>query len=75
MGEVESPSRRQLWLIRNNGCDKESSSDERLRDIIDSLPNPPGEGNVYEKAITKLNGFFLPKKNIDILVTRFWKRR
>ena len=48
---------------------------ERVRDLVDSLPEPEIEGDVFDKTMAKLNAFFLPKKNTDVLVARFRKMR
>lgn len=48
---------------------------ERLRDLIDTLPDPTNDNNMYEKTTAKLNAFFVPKKNTDILVNRFRNMR
>ena len=44
---------------------------ERVRDLVDSLPEPEMEGDALDKTLAKLNAFFLPKKNTDVLVGRF----
>ena len=46
---------------------------ERVRDLVDSLPEPEMEGDAFGKTIAKLSAFFLPKKNTDVLVARFRK--
>ena len=48
---------------------------ERVRDLVDSLPEPEIEGDAFDKTMAKLNAFFLPKKNADVLVARFRKIR
>ena len=48
---------------------------ERVRDLVDSLPEPEMEGDAFEKTMGKLNAFFLPKKNTDVLLARFRKMR
>ena len=48
---------------------------ERVRDLVDGLPEPEIEGEVFGKTMDKLNAFFLPKKNTDVLVARFRKMR
>ena len=48
---------------------------ERVRDLVDSLPEPEIEGDAFGKTMAKLNAFFLPKKNTDVLVARFRKMR
>mgnify|MGYP000636359015 CR=1 FL=1 len=48
---------------------------ERVRDMVDSLPEPEMEGDAFDKTLAKLNAFFLPKKNTDVLVARFRKMR
>ena len=48
---------------------------ERVRDLVDSLPEPEIEGDAFDKTMAKLNAFFLPKKNTDVLVARFRKMR
>ena len=48
---------------------------ERVRDLVDSLPEPEMEGDAFNKTMAKLNVFFLPKKNTDILGARFRKMR
>lgn len=48
---------------------------ERVRDLVDSLPEPEMEGDAFDKTMAKLNAFFLPKKNTDVLVARFRKMR
>ena len=50
-------------------------SGERVRDLVDSLPELEMEGDPFDKTMAKLNAFFLPKKNIDVLVARFRKVR
>ena len=35
---------------------------ERVRDLVNSLPEPEMEGDAFEKTMAKLNAFFLPKK-------------
>ena len=44
---------------------------ERVRDLVDNLP----ETDAFVKTMAKLNAFFLPKKNTDVLVARFRKMR
>ena len=48
---------------------------ERIRDLVDSLPEPvlKEEANDFVKTMAKLNTFFLPKKNTNVLVARFRK--
>ena len=48
---------------------------ERVRNLVDSLPEPEMEGDAFVKTMAKLNAFFLPKKNTDVLVARFRKMR
>ena len=48
---------------------------ERVRDLVDSLPGPEIGGDAFVKTMAKLNAFFLPKKNTDVLVARFRKLR
>ena len=33
---------------------------ERVRDLVDSLPEPEMEGDAFDKTMAKLNAFFLP---------------
>ena len=48
---------------------------DRVRDLVDSLPEPEMEGDAFDQTMAKLNAFFLPKKNTDVLVARFRKMR
>ena len=48
---------------------------KRVCDLLDSLPEPEIEGDAFVKTMAKLNAFFLPKKNTDVLVARFRKMR
>ena len=48
---------------------------ERVRDLVDSLPEPEIEGDAFVKTMAKLDAFFLPQKNTDGLVARFRKMR
>ena len=43
--------------------------------LFDSLPEPEMEGDAFDKTMAKLNAFFLPKKNTDVLVAKFRKMR
>ena len=46
---------------------------ERVCDLVDSLPEPEMEGDAFDKAMAKLNAFFLPTKGTNVLVARFCK--
>ena len=46
---------------------------ERVCDLVDSLPEPEMEGDAFDKTMAKLNAFFLPTKNTNVLVARFCK--
>ena len=48
---------------------------ERVRDSVESLPEPATEGDALNKTMAKLDAFFLPKKNTDVLVARFRNMR
>ena len=48
---------------------------ERVRDLVDSLPEPEIEGDAFGKTMAKLKTFLLPKKNTDVLVARFRRMR
>ena len=41
---------------------------KRVCDLVESLPEPEMEGDALDKTMAKLNAFFLPKKNTEVLV-------
>ena len=46
---------------------------ERVCDLVDSFTEPEIEREVFGKTMAKLNAFFLPKTNTDLLLARFRK--
>ena len=48
---------------------------ERVRDLVERLPEPEIEGDAFVKTMAELNAFSLPKKNRDVLVARFRNMR
>ena len=43
-------------------------SGKRVCDLVESLPEPEMERDALDKTMAKLNAFFLPKKNAEVLV-------